>query len=751
MSTENRWVKDDSPRLAKRQAGIAIVTVITIMAVLAILVVTLSFVAISENRSTRSSATYNTTVQLADAVSERARLVLVNSLKNSRHNAVRFLERLASNQPIMMKDGTTLQLTGVTHSVTVDGVTGKWKLGKISAVGNGWVDIRATVETTAGAQTVMRRVSFGKGSDVFNLAMLTETVNCMFCHLRVNGDIGTLQHFRPGWGREGVDGQGSGGASGGSVVTGNVFAARTVSADDTALTGTNRKVNGAKVTGTIETNSKSTSLPKDEDGDGIADFPPIIREQVEASAGGSVSVSTTATDGARMILVSPNSALTSIPTRGTQAAINGTYNGSVILIGTKENPINLSEDMYVTGDVIIKGVVTGRGAIYAGRNLYFAGDVVAKYPPDKPNQGVCAGVTDVNQCARLNVQAGKDEFRAAARNNMVIGDYTERDIANNDMPWYRRQSADFYKQQFGFYGGQRFYERGTGDELDRTCDAQGNNCIFQNIERAVIAANRVQASPNGQDYTYSFRPGFMNESGAFTNWLSDGLYQQLLGTETMDYGVWRWNAPDDQNGNGTVTNTEKTNVRNQVATQILSNLQGYLTATGRSISTDSNFNLPTAASKCNKCTRTIKDNQGTEIAKVYWDGGSTMRMITLVNTTYETQINRLDAYMYANQRIAGKVFSQATAVNGGMVAQEIGILAPGRIGAWPWESYNNAIRTSCLTQTGAYFVPDTNDCAFTINYDYRLRNGGYGYNQIGGQTGQTIGWSVAENEEDKVR
>ena len=719
------------PNGTKRQNGIAIVTVITITTVLAILVITLSFVAVSETRSARNSVTFDTTTQIADAISERARLTLINALSNSNYTAVNFLKRLQQNQPILLRDGTSVTLANTTHSVVIDGVSGRWKLGNISSIGDGWVDIAATAETPKGVQTVMRRVSFGSNS-IFNLAILTETVNCMFCHLKVNGDVGAIQHLRRGWGFEGVDGHGSGGWYGlsASKITGNVYAARTITADSTNLSGSPKTINGAEVTGTIEANSTNDALPEDNNGDGIADFPPIKREVAQDNSNGSLTIPAGASDGARMFLVPNGSTLSSIPTSSTGSSISGTYNGSVVLIGTAANPINLDEDIFVTGDVVIKGYITGRGAIYAGRNMYIAGDIITKNPPDKLNAGVCAGITNPDQCAKKNIEANKDEFRAGARNNIIMGDYTEKNASNADMPWFRKQAADFYRSQFGFWGGTRYYQKGNGDELDRTC--VGSTCTYKNIEGTVIPSAQVQASPSGQDYTYSFRPGSMSSTGAFTNWLSDGLYQTILGTKALTYGTWRYDV-------GSATSTT---IKNQ--------LQSALA--GHTISTNLSYNLTKAATKCDGCTRTIRNSANQDIAKVYWSG-NTMKVMVMASATYDKQVNRVDAYLYANQRVAGKVFSEATAINGGIAAQEIGILAPGRVAGWPWDSYNAAVVETCDGDG----VGDTNvvagadDCGFTVNYDYRLRNGGYGYKQINGVVGKTIGWSVADEIGERVQ
>ncbi len=53
----------------------------------------------------------------------------------------------------------------------------------------------------------------------------------------------------------------------------------------------------------------------------------------------------------------------------------GDENGPLVLIGTPSNPIIIDGPVVIPSDVIIRGMVTGRGVIYAGRNVHVIGDV----------------------------------------------------------------------------------------------------------------------------------------------------------------------------------------------------------------------------------------------------------------------------------------------------------------------------------------------------------------------------------------
>lgn len=179
-------------------------------------------------------------VQAPDGISEQARLKLVSDFKNSGYTVRNYLSSLDTHQ---------------VHTVsTIGGVTGKWRVLRVSPATDsyGWVEVAATAYQGEDKQTVVRRVSFGQ-SQIFKLAMLSETTNCIYCHLRVHGDVGSLEYMRPGWGTEGRSGIGSGGHEGGSVIHGSVYAARDITHDDTNLSGSPKTINGAKVTGDVTT------------------------------------------------------------------------------------------------------------------------------------------------------------------------------------------------------------------------------------------------------------------------------------------------------------------------------------------------------------------------------------------------------------------------------------------------------------------------------------------------------------------
>jgi hypothetical protein len=97
------------------------------------------------------------------------------------------------------------------------------------------------------------------------------------------------------------------------------------------------------------------------------------------------------------------------------------------------------------------------------------------------------------------------------------------------------------------------------------------------------------------------------------------------------------------------------------------------------------------------------------------------------------------------------------AINGGLIAKKLGILAPGRYkGLWKSSRYDflsspTDNNRQCNSPGQTFFVADTEDCALTVNYDHRLRNGGYGFNLVVGNPGQTVSWRLSADPGERVR
>lgn len=95
-------------------------------------------------------------------------------------------------------------------------------------------------------------------------------------------------------------------------------------------------------------------------------------------------------------------------------------NGNVALIGTADQPIVVIGPVVISQDLLIKGVITGQGTFYTGRNTHVVGDLTyANGPAWKQNDFY------FSQTAAANKQ--KDIVGFGVAGNVVFGDYTQAD------------------------------------------------------------------------------------------------------------------------------------------------------------------------------------------------------------------------------------------------------------------------------------------------------------------------------------
>jgi len=90
----------------------------------------------------------------------------------------------------------------------------------------------------------------------------------------------------------------------------------------------------------------------------------------------------------------------------------GVFEGSVALIGTRSKPIRIHGPVTVTGDIVIKGVFTGQGTLYAGRNVHIVGNV--QYA-----QGPNFSGNDLELIDKANEK--KDLLALCARGSIIMG------------------------------------------------------------------------------------------------------------------------------------------------------------------------------------------------------------------------------------------------------------------------------------------------------------------------------------------
>lgn len=93
--------------------------------------------------------------------------------------------------------------------------------------------------------------------------------------------------------------------------------------------------------------------------------------------------------------------------------------GTLVLIGTLNNPIEINGPVVVENDLIIKGYIKGQGSFYVGRNVHVIDDLKYVNPPRwvKPLHNIDTAVKDT---------AGSDFVGLCAKGSVILGDYNSR-------------------------------------------------------------------------------------------------------------------------------------------------------------------------------------------------------------------------------------------------------------------------------------------------------------------------------------
>jgi len=100
--------------------------------------------------------------------------------------------------------------------------------------------------------------------------------------------------------------------------------------------------------------------------------------------------------------------------------------GTLVLIGTVDNPIILDGPVVVESDLVIGGVVKGQGTFFVGRNVHIIKDLTYENPPKwvKP-------LSDVEPV--IQATGAADFLGLCAKGSVILGDYTRSNFENKYM------------------------------------------------------------------------------------------------------------------------------------------------------------------------------------------------------------------------------------------------------------------------------------------------------------------------------
>lgn len=701
-------------RLRARDSGTSLVIVLIIAMTIG------GFAAVMGSFSTQNSQAQAEWRSLADdgvaceSVAELLRAELVADLQNSNLSVANWLTEV--------RDGNRFG-TGVVKSYAGFPGVQTW-VSEVSAAGGGssWVEVTSSTQGVASTQqSATERFNMGNSS-LLDFAMLTKNTNCMFCHLEVNGDVGSLANFMPGWG-----GQNSGYTS---SIDGDVYVAGTATMGTGSFAGT---LNGTALSGSLHENYTGSKLPADENGDGEPDFPSIDAAAASETASGSIwagNASNTASDGSGIWVTpllgdwDPSSATPqgTVPpgTSGTtwmpdsHGVLSSSVDGNLTLVGTYDNPIQLNGDVFASGDVVIKGYVEGKGAVYAGRNVYIAGDIVYKNPP---------GTMTNDAEAVAAIAAGSDELRLAAKANVVIGNWTYKDNAGNVSEMRDRQGAAFmytahslentsyFKATDGGTSSEELTKSGSQYYDDLGNEVSSSNVITINDSTTLGWVGDYGNSTTIKPLNYDSRlaAGQVKSDGSFHSWMSQNEFRSVLGTQNYTDMMWRmpwtssWSTNESELGAG------------WGGINGLPNWTSYYAANYHS------------------------SGNGQYVKR----GGAFTYILETGTKAWATHVTHIDAFIYSNKRVSGLTpMVDGLVINGGMISGDIQVLAPGR-GNWMW--WATAATWGDPTPSSYYWTSNSTPNAYgdamdalRLNYDYRLRNGGLGFNLLSAATGERI-------------
>ena len=640
-------------------------------------------------------------------------------------------------------------------------------------------------------------------------AVLTRNINCAFCHVKINGDTGALSHVRPGWDaknsctdvgyneKTGLSSQsgctgdgkinGTNAARGDTRIKGSLLGLQKFT-DDTSSNNSKTSATLTNLDGVAIENPYGGSpdvtekydgdkfngvkTAGDLDGDGINnDIPPVdltkaktdsANQSITVASGGlatpdlyrDIDLSTTTEKGG-MYRIPPGGTYGSDLQKKTSLA-DSDKTGTLILIGTKNDPIKLPDNFYFDGDIIFKGYVSGNGNVTASRNVYVAGELIYKNPPGNNGSGNYNDLSPSAADAKAyQEKLSKDSLRLFAGGNAIVGDYTNQTdnasytdalASTNTLDNSFRQPETFIRQQFGLDSGtnfgiastSRFFNKSNGEELSSVKDTNGNIIKYLSITGKEIASTNVVTASAQSAYDYIVKPGNIRSDGSFKKSLTDKEFRDILGVQDQKdkvtvrggssfLGGANNNVVDVQPGDDASTTTTKTTSAPTVTTSSSGSNSGSsalkkdikITTTTTTTKTTTTSGLTTnvseskvtntttatttytAKSSCtgsgsNKvCTYTYTPStvtpaatasapvvttfvtQNQHVPGVLYNYGDpqSAASITAVGTQIANQVERVDAYVYANRRIAGVVRGTSMQANGGFVTKEFGILA----------------------------------------------------------------------------
>jgi hypothetical protein len=383
--------------------------------------------------------------------------------------------------------GSTFYTVTIPDTVTVPGVgtpvkgyddsNGSTRV--ITFEARAWNDANGNGSYDDGEQNrmVTARVAFTYGTMDFPYGVLTQNVECIFCHAKIVGDVVSLEQMTVRTTNEAF-----------STVLGKVYTMGSTNLTDPDVRVVKDYVDQDGNWSTVE-DAGETALdittnyadpdrfPVDKNGN--PSFPKIenlayykgLADSYNGGAGSTISGGT----------------ITGVPMGSTYAggavgigSVGQSYSGNLILTGTPGNCIQLNGPIVVEGDLVIRGCVEGEGALYAGGNVYV---------PDSVTYS----------------DATADRLAFAAGGNIVMGDYRATGSGAGSTG-----GGDFIEKQFWQFNKQV-----------QTVSPAGERRFYAAADGNIYTGGKSTVTPGPGDTVVTYTPS-RNAGGA--PWITDTEY-----------------------------------------------------------------------------------------------------------------------------------------------------------------------------------------------------------------------------------
>ncbi len=284
------------------------------------------------------------------------------------------------------------------------------------------------------------------------VGMLVNNIECGLCHVDVKGDVVSTREVTPP--RSDSESH----VTGRWLASDNFDAARWVTADKG-----------------IFPNYVGKELPLDTNNDGRPDFPAIDFASLPAKVRGKVTAG--------------------------NVSIDKVSSTNTVLIGTQAQPIVISSDVYIMGDLVLSGFYQGNGTIYASGNIYLPGDLKAMrtaFPyPNDPSSALARA----NQLVKSQ---NTDSLGIATAKSILIADLESTIYAHSSTPANRTAAALGVRDVYSWYpNGKTGYDMLYIDSIG--CHDSRPHAGFNMIEAFMYAKNSVAGI--SRDASFTIRGG----------------------------------------------------------------------------------------------------------------------------------------------------------------------------------------------------------------------------------------------------